>query len=104
MARGPAESLWGFRIGQRASNDARSGTRLLQGTRRDAYGCARLDGEGRGRVTHTLDSCRHCGKTVMLTKYNGKVRWCHVPLLRVRCSDTVAEPLGDTAEMAKTDG
>ncbi len=36
--------------------------------------------------------CRHCGRDIMWTRYNGRLRWCHIPLLRVRCSDTVATP------------
>lgn len=40
-------------------------------------------------------TCRHCGKPIMWTTYNGKLRWCHVPLLRVRCVDTEAKPVGD---------
>lgn len=42
-----------------------------------------------------LRYCRHCSKEIMWTTYNGKVRWCHVPLLRIRCSDTQAEPKRD---------
>lgn len=46
-----------------------------------------------------LATCRNCGETIMWTKYNGRERWCHTPLLRVRCLNTVAEPQpGSTRE------